>query len=278
MYGRISSHRPFALEQFLARHGRAGRPADQLDHLVEVGDRDDQAEQDVGALAGLEQLELRAAGDHFLAEADERFDEVAQRQRFGPAAADREHVGREARLRRGVAPQLVEDDIGRRVALQVDDDAHAQAVGFVADVGDALDALVLGGFGDLLDQPVLADLVGDFGEHDRAAVAAAFLDVWRDAHHDRAASGGVGAADARQAEDQAAGREIGALHMLHQPFGGDRRIVDVGAAGGEHFAEIVRRDVGRHADRDSAGAVDQQVGEARGKDLRLALATRRSWA
>ena len=38
-----------------------------------------------------------------------------------------------------------------------------------------------------------------------------------------------------------------------------------------HFAEIVRRDVGRHADRDSAGAVDQQIGEARGQDLRLAL-------
>ena len=45
----------------------------------------------------------------------------------------------------------------------------------------------------------------------------------------------------------------------------------IGAAGGEHFAEIVRRDVGRHADRDSAGAVDQQVGETRRKDLRLAL-------
>ncbi len=38
-----------------------------------------------------------------------------------------------------------------------------------------------------------------------------------------------------------------------------------------HFAEIVRRDVGRHADRDAAGAVDEQIGEARGKNLRLAL-------
>ena len=46
----------------------------------------------------------------------------------------------------------------------------------------------------------------------------------------------------------------------------------IGAAGGEHFAEIVRRDVGRHADRDAAGAVDQQVGEAGGQHLRLALA------
>ena len=35
------------------------------------------------------------------------------------------------------------------------------AVGFVADVGDALDPLVLGRVGDLLDQAGLADLVGD---------------------------------------------------------------------------------------------------------------------
>ena len=43
-------------------------------------------------------------------------------------------------------------------------------------------ALVLGGLGDLLDQAVLADLIGDRGEHDRAAVAAAFLDHVAGAH------------------------------------------------------------------------------------------------
>ena len=42
----------------------------------------------------------------------------------------------------------------------------------------------------------------------------------------------------------------------------DRRIVDQRDAGVDHLAEIVRRDVGRHADRDAAGAVDEQVREA----------------
>ena len=207
--------RPFALEQLLACFGGARRSADQLHHLVEVGDRDDEPEQDMGALAGLEQLELRAAGDHFLAEADERFDEVAQGQRFRAAAADREHVRREAGLRRRVPPQLVEHDLGRGVALQVDDDPNAHAVGFVADVGDALDALVLGRFGDLLDQAGLADLVGDFGKHDRAPVAAAFLDVVARAHHDRAAAGGVGAADARTG--RGSGRRSGNPGPSHAP-------------------------------------------------------------
>ncbi len=48
-------------------------------------------------------------------------------------------------------------------------------------------------------------------------------------------------------------------------------IVDQRHAGIDHFAEIVRRDVGRHADRDAASAVDQQVREARRQDQRLML-------
>ena len=51
----------------------------------------------------------------------------------------------------------------------------------------------------------------------------------------------------------------------------ERRIVDQRHAGVDHLAEIVRRDVGRHADRDAAGAVDQQIGEARRQHHRLVL-------
>ena len=76
------------------------------------------------------------------------------------------HVGREARLGRGVAPQLVQDHFGGRIALEVDDDPDAFAVGFVADVGDTFDPFVLCRLGDLLDQPGLADLVRDAGQHD----------------------------------------------------------------------------------------------------------------
>ena len=51
----------------------------------------------------------------------------------------------------------------------------------------------------------------------------------------------------------------------------ERGIVDQRHAGIDHFAEIVRRDVGRHADRDAAGAVDQQVRKFRRQDRRLFL-------
>ena len=73
------------------------------------------------------------------------------------------------------------------------------------------------------------------------------------------------------AEDDAAGREIRSRHDADQVFDGERRIVDQRHAGVDHLAEIVRRDVGRHADRDAARAVDQEVREARRQDHRLLL-------
>ena len=131
-------------------------------------------------------------------------------------------------------------------------------------------ALVLGGLGDLLDQRVLALLERDFGEHDRAALAA-LLDLVAAADDDRAAAGLIGRAAARAAEDHRAGREVRPGHDLHQLLDRDRAVFDIGQAGVDHFAQVMRRDVGRHADRDAAGAVDQQVGEAGGEDRRLAF-------
>ena len=42
-------------------------------------------------------------------------------------------------------------------------------------------------------------------------------------------------------------------------------------AGVDQFAEIVRRNIGRHADGDAAGAVDQKIGKARRQHHRLVL-------
>jgi hypothetical protein len=83
------------------------------------------------------------------------------------------------------------------------------------------------------------------------------------AHAHAAAAGLERVADARQAEDHAAGREVRALDVLHQARRVDVRVVDVGDRGGDRLAQVVRRDVRRHADGDAARAVDEQVREAR---------------
>ena len=48
-----------------------GRGADHADDLVDIGDRDGEADQDVGAVARLVEQELGAARHHLFAEGDE---------------------------------------------------------------------------------------------------------------------------------------------------------------------------------------------------------------
>jgi hypothetical protein len=58
---------------------------------------------------------------------------------------------------------------------------------------------------------------------------------------------------------------------LEQALEVEPGVVDQSQAGVDHLAEIVRRDVGRHADRNAARAVHQKVRELRRQDARLAV-------
>ena len=63
--------RPVALHQLLARLVGVLGGADQPDHFVDIGDRDGEPDQDMGAVARLAEKVLGAPVDHLLAEGDE---------------------------------------------------------------------------------------------------------------------------------------------------------------------------------------------------------------
>ena len=168
--------RPVARHQDVARGVRIGRGADHADDLVDIGDRDRKTDQDVGAVARLVEQELGAAGHHLLAEGDEERQQVLQVHQLRPAGVQRHHVGAEIGLQRREPVELVQHHVRHRVALQFDHDAIAVAVGFVAQIGDALDLLVAHQFGDALDHRGLVHLVGNFGDDDGFAVLADGLD------------------------------------------------------------------------------------------------------
>ena len=136
------------------------------------------------------------------------------------------------------------------------------AVAFVTQIRDAFDGLLLHQLRDALDHARLVDLVRHLGDDDRFAILADLFDLGLAAHHDRAAAQRVSRMDSGAAKNDAAGREIRARHDLHQFFDGDLAIVDIGNARIDHFAEIVRRDIGRHADGDAGAAVDENVRKA----------------
>ena len=93
--GAMSARRPVARHQLLARRVRVGRGADEADDLVDIGDGDGEADQDMGALARLVEQELGAPGDDLLAEVDEGADQVLEVHQLRPAAVQRHHVGAE---------------------------------------------------------------------------------------------------------------------------------------------------------------------------------------
>ena len=139
----------------------------------------------------------------------------------------------------------------------------------VLDVGDAVDALVLNEVGHRLDQACLVDHVRDLGDLDLAFAVRQLDDLGLGAHLDLAAAGRVGRADAAAAHDHAAGREVRPLDELADLVQLGLRVVDDVADAVDDLGQVVRRDVGRHADRDARRAVYQQVGEAGGEHDRL---------
>ena len=264
--------RPGLRHQAALGLGGRRRLLDQLDDIVDVGQRNSKAFEDMAALARLFQLEHRAAGDHLAAVRDEALDQVLEVEHLGLVVDQRHHVHAEGVLQLRMLVEVVEDDLGQFVPLQFDHDAHAVLVGLVANVGNALDLLLAHQLGDPLEQGLLVHLVGQLVDDDRLAVALAdVLEVGLGAHHHAAAAGAVALAHAGHAVDDARGREVRRRDDLDQLVDGDLGFCQQRKAPVDHLGEVVRRDVGGHADRDARGAVDEQVRDARGHHQRLVL-------
>ena len=244
-------------------HGLLGqvgglRRTDDVHDLVDVVLRDQEAQHDVQPLLGLAQVEARTAHHHVVAVVDEVLDQVAHRQQLRTAVHQRDVVHRERSLERRVLEKRIEHDARHGVVFEDDDDAQAVAVGLVVDVGDAVDLLFVDHVGDLLDHLGLVDHVGNFGDDDALAAAGGMLDVGLGTHHDAAAARKHGLPNTLVAVDDTARGEIGALDILEHLLARDFGVVDIGAAGVDHFAEVMRGHVGGHTYGDTAGAVDDQ--------------------
>src|SRR6516225_6052801 len=257
------------LEQVFPRVGAAGAAADDANRHVEVVEGDLVAEQDVFALAGLAQLIARTARDDVAAVLDKKPHEFKQAHLAGLAAHDRQQDHAERLLHLGVLEEIVQDELRFFAALQLDDNAHAIAVALVADVSNAFDLFVGDEFRDALDELGFVNLVRNFGDDNVFAILAGFFDCRLGAHGEAAAAGLVGLLDAFAAGDVAAGRKVRAGNKLHCFLQCEFRLFDHRDRGVNHFAQVMGRDVGGHADRNTAGAVNEKIRNPRGQHDRL---------
>ena len=258
-----------AFAQALLCNGSGGRFLDDLHNLVDVVKRDDEAFQNVQALLCAVKVVLRPAGDDLLLEGEVMGEHLPEVEHLRLAVHKGKHDDAEGILQLGVLVELVQDDVRVHVLLELDDDAHAVAVGFIPEVGNALHALVMHKLRDLFHKARFVHLVRDLRDDDAALAAVHLLDLRLCAHHDAAAAGAVGLADARRAHDGCSRGEVRAGDVGHEFLHGDVPVFDHGDVCVDHLAQVVGRDVRRHADGDAARAVYEQVREAAGEHLGL---------
>ena len=152
--------------------------------------------------------------------------------------------------------------------LRLDDDADLfLVIRLVADVLDHRQLLLAHLRGDLLDDLVARDLVGQLGDDDDALVLVFLVDR---ARLEAAVAGVVDVEQLRaRRDDLAAGRQIRTLHVLHERARLRVGLIEQMDAGLRDFAQVVRRNVGGHADGDALRAVEQHVRQSRRQERGL---------
>src|SRR5690606_32576975 len=259
---------PATGNQFFLRLGTARRLLDQLDHRIDIRQRHRQAFEHMAFLARLAQLIHSATGYHFAAVTDKRLKHLLEIQRFRLAIDERDHVDTEHVFHLRLAVQVVQHHFRHFTLTQLNDDAHAVLVGLITQLGNTLDLLFLDQLGDLLDQACLVHLVRNFGNDDGLlATTLHVLDLGAGTGIDATTAGAIGLHDTGTAIDDAGGGEIRALDVVHQFINGQLAVLDQRQAAIDDFAQVVRRNIGGHADGDTGGTVNQQVRYPRRHDF-----------
>ena len=162
--------------------------------------------------------------------------------------------------------EVVKYYLGNGVLFQLDNDTHTVAVGFLADIRNALDFFVLDKVSHTLDKIRLVDLIGYFCydyARSRLVAAGVFLDLAARAYHYAASARLIRLLDTVSAHYKTAGREVGRGNVLHQLFHFDIGLFYHCDNAVYNLAEVVRGNVSRHTDRDTVRPVDEHVREAR---------------
>ncbi|OIQ68503.1 hypothetical protein GALL_499030 [mine drainage metagenome] len=156
-----------------------------------------------------------------------------------------------------------------RARFRLDDEADVFG-GFVPDIADQRQLLLVEQFGDLFHQTRFLHQPGDLGDdHDPGAARAFFLfPLGPDTK--RAAPGHVGFGNALLGiDDDAAGRKIRTLDPFQERLRLRFGLVDQMQRRVAKLGRVVWRDRGRHADRDALRAIGEQVWKPAGQHHRL---------
>ncbi len=130
-------------DQVFAGVATVGAAANDHNYVVEMIERSEIAFEDVFAVFRFLQQIRSAAADDVHAMVNEMLDRLDQAHFLGLIVDHGQEDHAETFLHGGVLVELIEDDLGLGAAFQFNNDAHAVAIAFVANVGDVFDDLVV---------------------------------------------------------------------------------------------------------------------------------------
>ena len=243
--------------------------SDDADNFVDVVLGDFETFENVLTLLRLAKVEPCAAGDDFTLEVDVVLEHLFKGEYLRLTVHEGEHNYADGVLELGIGEELVEHHLGVGFALELHDDTKSLAVGLVPKVADSLDAFFFDEVGDALNESSLVDHIGNLGDDYSVAVVLPLLNLRSRAEGYFRASGSIGGADSGATHNDAAGGEVRSLDMLHEVLKGGVRVVDKAADGFGGLPKVMGRDIGRHTDGDTDGAVNKKVRVPRGEDHRL---------
>ncbi len=210
---------------------------------------------------------------------DEFLDHFLEGENLRTPVDQRKHDDAEGGLHLRVLVEIVQHNLGVCIALQVDDNPQAVAVGLIADVGDILELLIAHKVGNLFDQAGLVDLIRELRDDDALAVVPSGLDTRLCPDENASPSRRVRFLHAFVAVDNSAGRKIGALNDASSALRSSTSASLMKAMHAvDHFVQIVRRNIRRHADGDAARSVDREGSGTAPEGRTVLSACRRSSA
>ena len=255
--------------KFLLRDGNCLASADNTDHLVDIVQGDQQSLQDMSPFFRFVQVIFCSSGNDIFLVLQVIVQHLLKVQHMGFVVYQSKHDDAESIFQLRVLEQAVQHHLGIGILPELDHDAHAFSVGLVPEVCDAVDALFLDKVSDLFDETRLIHQIRQFRHNDPVLAVLHRLDIGDGADADLPAAAAVRFRDTGFSEDHGAGGEIRSLHQFQKILQRSLLIRDLVIDDlhhcRDHFTEIVWRNIGRHTDSDSGGAVDQKIRETAGK-------------
>ena len=177
-------------------------------------------------------------------------------------------VNAKRRLELRVLEQVIQDNFTNCITAEFNHNADV-AARFIADVRNAIDALVADEVCNLLAEFSLVHHVRDFGDDDARLALCIRFNFGTGAHTHTAMTREVSFANARTATSNSACREVRALHVFHQFFTGDVRILRHRVDCSTDFAQVVRSHVRCHTHSNTRRSVHNHVRERRREHQRF---------